>query len=74
MNLDNFNQNMQQIETQFRAGNISFLEPKEEEVQEPIQTDNTSHTGVEKGRHRRMRSVLVKNLDKMARHSKHSYH
>ncbi|CAI2365174.1 unnamed protein product [Moneuplotes crassus] len=66
---DNFNQNMEAIETQFRAGNISFLEPKiEEAAHEPIQTEMTNVSNPERPRHMKKKSVLVKDLDKLNRH------
>ena len=66
---DNFNENMKAIETQFRAGNISFLEQKHEEVFEPINTVMTTTSEVKKNRHRKKRSVLIKNFDQLSRHS-----
>ena len=61
---------MKEIETQFRTGNISFLEQKPEEVSKPINTVMSTTSGVNKTRHQKKKSVLVKDFDQRSRHSK----
>ena len=60
--LDNFNQNMEIIETQFRAGQISFLEPKETENVTPGDQSMVTPTTNKTPRHARKKSILVTNM------------
>lgn len=65
--LDHFNQNMEIIETQFRAGNISFLEPKETDI-EASKSAPTSPS-LDRPRHTRKQSVLTKGIKKVTQRS-----
>lgn len=58
---------MEIIETQFRAGNISFLEPKETDI-EASKSAPTSPT-LERPRHTRKQSVLTKGIKKVTQRS-----
>jgi competence transcription factor ComK len=61
---------MEIIETQFRAGNISYIEQKAEEVAvDNNQTMMTTMTGNERNKHKRKKSVLVTNFKKHVRHT-----
>lgn len=58
---------MEVIETQFRAGNISFLDAKEEPENQRTKTA-PSPRPEHKPRHSRKESVLIKNFKKHSRH------
>lgn len=60
---------MEVIETQFRAGNISFLDGKEETENQRTKTAPSPRPD-NKNRHSRKESVLVKNFKKHSRHRK----
>jgi hypothetical protein len=64
---------MEIIETQFRAGNITFVDQKyDEPVVEALQTQVTTMAGGEKLKHTRKKSILVTNFKTHVRHSKNN--
>jgi hypothetical protein len=62
---------MEIIETQFRAGNITFVDQRyDEPVVDNNQTQVTTMAGSEKLKHTRKKSILVTNFKTHVRHSK----
>jgi len=64
---DGFNQNMMAIETQFRNGNISFLEHKPAAEVEEFKTQPGIDQRTGRTKHKRKQSVLTKDISKHRR-------